>query len=256
MEVKTPFTIGGLNTHLIGRKLFCYPSLTSTMDEAERLAKEGTPEGTVVIAEEQTAGRGRLGREWLSPKGNIALSIVLYPSLEQLTALNMIASLAVAHSIEKVAGLKAEVKWPNDVLINGRKVSGILVESALRGKVVDWAVVGIGVNIDLPSTSSPGAAIEATSLSQEVGQKGSPQEVLKTLLSEIERLYLAWQNGEPVYEEWREKLSTIGKEVRVRWGDEVVEGYAESVDERGQLILRRRDGSIIEIPAGEVTLRL
>jgi BirA family biotin operon repressor/biotin-[acetyl-CoA-carboxylase] ligase len=225
------------------------------MGEAKRLAEGGAAEGTVVIAEEQTAGRGRLGRDWLSPRGNIALSLILYPSVEQLTALNMLVSLAVAHSIEKVTGLKTEVKWPNDVLIGGRKVCGILVENAIRGKEVEWAVVGIGLNINLPLTSFPGAAIEATSLSQEAGRGVSREEVLKTLLEELEGLYSAWQSGELIYEEWRNRLSTIGKEVRVRWGDGVVEGYAESVDDKGQLILRCRDGSVVEIPAGEVTLR-
>ena len=144
-----------LKTDFIGQKVIAYPSLTSTNDIAKREAKKGAREGTVVVAEEQTAGRGRLKRAWLSPKGSIALSIILHPTPAQLPSLIMLASLAVAHCIEKVSGLKAQIKWPNDVLINGKKVCGILIESDVRGSAVDYAVIGIGLNVNLQARRFP-----------------------------------------------------------------------------------------------------
>jgi BirA family biotin operon repressor/biotin-[acetyl-CoA-carboxylase] ligase len=250
--VQGEIILSELTTQFIGRNVIYYPSIPSTMDEAKRAATEGAAEGTIVVAEEQTGGRGRLGRVWLSPKGNIAMSLILYPNLEQLPRLNMVASLAVAQAIEKVSRLKAELKWPNDVLIRGKKVCGILVESALRGEDVAWAIVGIGVNVNIDPASLPGPA---TSLSSELGHEVSQAEMLKCLLEELEQLYIALQRREPIYEQWRGQLSTLGKKVRVGWGERVEEGYAESVDSEGHLLLRRSDGSLLKIAAGEVTLR-
>ncbi|GAH88453.1 unnamed protein product, partial [marine sediment metagenome] len=112
------------------------------MEVAKQEAQLGAVEGTVIIADEQTAGRGRIKRVWLSPKGSVALSIILYPSVVNLPSLIMLASLAVVHSIEAVTGLKPQVKWPNDVLVNDKKVCGILIESSVRGNIVDYAIIG------------------------------------------------------------------------------------------------------------------
>jgi BirA family biotin operon repressor/biotin-[acetyl-CoA-carboxylase] ligase len=243
-----------LSTKFVGRNILYYASISSTIDEAKRAAKAGIAEGTIIVAEEQTAGRGRMGRAWLSPKGNIALSLVLYPSLGQLPCLNMIASLAVANIIEKLTPLKAELKWPNDVLTRGKKVCGILVDSALRGKDVEWAIISLGLNVNLAPIPAEFANF-ATSLSYETGHDFSLSEVLISLLNELERLYLALQRGEPIYEQWRSKLETLGKTMRVKSGNIVEEGFAESVNNEGHLLLRRHDGSLVELTAGEVTLR-
>ena len=244
-----------LGTRFVGQRVICYPKLTSTNDVAKREAQQGAIEGTVVVADEQTAGRGRIKRLWLSPRGSLALSVVLYPSLSCLPSLIMVASLAVVHCIEKITGLKAQIKWPNDVLINDKKICGILIESEVRGRQVDLAVIGIGINVNLNPSDFPEISPTATSLSHELGRDVSRLDILRCLLAETERLYLALPGGDSVYQQWRDNLVTLGKKVRVRSGETTYNGVAESVARDGSLLLRQPDGSLTKIVAGDVTLR-
>lgn len=244
-----------LKTDFVGQKVIAYPSLSSTNDIAKREAKKGAREGTVVVADEQTAGRGRLKRAWLSPKGSIALSIILHPTPAQLPSLIMVASLAVVHCIEKLSGLKAQIKWPNDVLVNGKKVCGILIESDVRGSGVDYAVIGIGLNVNLNIADFPEIAATATSLSQELGREISRREMIRYLLVETENLYLALPEEDSVFLKWRERLVTLGKEVEISSGKTSYKGIAESVASDGSLFLRQLDGRLIKIVAGDVSLR-
>ncbi len=244
-----------LKTRFVGQRVFYYSSLTSTMEVARREAQQGAAEGTVIIADEQTAGRGRLRRVWLSPKGSIALSVILYPSVAYLPSLIMLASLAVVHSIETVTGLKSQIKWPNDVLINGRKVCGILIESDVQGRRVNYATIGIGINVNLRLADFPEIQPIATSLSDELGREVSRLSLMRCLLVEIEMLYLALSAGGSIYEEWRDSLVTLGRRVRVHTGETIYEGIAESVARDGSLLLRGSDGSLTKIVAGDVTLR-
>lgn len=245
----------GLVTSFIGQEVSCYPSLPSTNDVAKIRAKEGAKEGTVIVAEEQTAGRGRIKRRWLSPRGGIALSIILYPPLDYLPSLIMVASLAVAHAIERVTGLKAQIKWPNDVLVSGKKVCGILVESDVRGNRVDYAVIGIGINANIKLSEFPQIAPMSTSLSQELGQDVSRCEIVRSLLTEAERLYLALASGDSVFKQWRNRLVTLGQEVQVSSAEATYKGIAEAVASDGSLLLRQPDGDLLKIVAGDVTLR-
>jgi BirA family biotin operon repressor/biotin-[acetyl-CoA-carboxylase] ligase len=244
-----------LGTHIIGQRVIYHPTLTSTMDVAKHEAQQGAREGTVIVAEEQTAGRGRIKRTWLSPKGSIALSIILYPSLAYLPSLIMVASLAVVHCIEKVTGLKSQIKWPNDVLVNNKKVCGILIESDVRGNTVDYAIIGIGINVNLSLSDFPEISPTATSLSHELGRDVSRLDMIRCLLAETERLYLALPSGDWVYQEWQDNLVTLGKKVEVRSGDTIYNGLAESVASDGSLLLRQSNGNLIKIVAGDVTLR-
>jgi len=244
-----------LKTRFVGQRTIYYPSLTSTMETARQEAQQGAEEGTIVIADEQTTGRGRLKRIWLSPKGNIALSVILRPSIACLPSLIMLASLAVMHSIEAITGLKPQLKWPNDVLIRGKKVCGILIESKIQAGKVDYAIIGIGVNVNLRLTDFPEIVAIATSLSHELGTEVARLRLIQRLLVEIERLYLALLAGESLYEEWRDNLVTLGKMVHVKSGETVHEGIAESVARDGSLLLCCLDGSLIKILAGDVTLR-
>jgi BirA family biotin operon repressor/biotin-[acetyl-CoA-carboxylase] ligase len=225
------------------------------MEVARREAQEEAAEGTTIIAEEQTAGRGRIRRPWLSPKGSISLSIILYPNAAYLPSLIMLTSLAVVRSIEAVAGLKPGIKWPNDVLINGKKVCGILIEGSMRGNMVDYAIMGIGINLNLKLSEFPEISQNATSLSDELGKEVPPLDIIRHLLIEVERLYLNLQSGASVYEEWRDNLVTLGRQVHVTWGGVVYEGVAESVARDGSLLLRRSDGTLTRIVVGDVTLR-
>jgi BirA family biotin operon repressor/biotin-[acetyl-CoA-carboxylase] ligase len=244
-----------LKTRFIGQRVIYYPSLASTMEVAKQEAQRGAAEGTIIIADEQTAGKGRMKRLWLSPEGSIALSVILYPDMAYLLPIVMLASLAVVHGIEAVTGLKAQVKWPNDVLVHGKKVCGILVESELRRNNVDFAILGIGVNVNLRLADFPEILPIATSLSDELGREVSHLELVRWLLVEIERLYLALRVGESIYEEWRDRLVTLGRRVSAKWGTTSYEGIAESVDRDGSLLLRNSDGSLTRIVAGDVTLR-
>jgi BirA family biotin operon repressor/biotin-[acetyl-CoA-carboxylase] ligase len=225
------------------------------MEVARQEAQLGAVEGTVIIADEQTAGRGRIKRVWLSPKGSVALSIILYPSVVNLPSLIMLASLAVVHSIEAVTGLKPQVKWPNDVLVNDRKVCGILIESSVRGNIVDYAIIGIGVNVNLRLSGFPEIQSTATSLSAELGRDAPRLRIIRQLLVEVERLYLALQAGGSIYEEWQDNLVTLGRRVQVKSGKTIYEGVAESVTKDGSLLLRHSNGNLSKIVAGDATLR-
>ena len=244
-----------LNTSFVGQNIIYYPQVTSTMDVAKEAANKGAVEGTAVIADEQVAGRGRLKRPWLSPAGSISLSLVLHPQLAHLSGLFMVASLAARSAIEKVTGLKADIKWPNDVLIKGRKVCGTLVENEIRNKAVRWAIIGMGMNVNLDMTQFPEIADFATSLWSESNGEVSRLEVIKSLLENVEHYYLALRRGQPIHKEWCDSLETLGKEVQVTSAGVVEKGIAESIDSDGCLLLRRPDGNLVRIVAGDVTLR-
>ncbi len=254
---------GGLSTAFIGRQVVYYPSTGSTNDEAKRLAGEGAAEGTLVIADRQTAGKGRLGRQWLAPPGtSLLLSLVFRPALSpaQAQRLTMICSLAAVEAIAGVTGLPAAVKWPNDVVLGNRKAGGILTELGISGQRLEYAVVGMGlnVNVDFAAASEPALAAlsaTATSLRQELGREVSRLELLWALLEGIEARYLRLRAGWLPHEEWAAHLATIGREVRVSTPQEQVDGRAEGVDADGALLLRTPDGSLRRILAGDVTLR-
>ena len=244
-----------LKTSFVGQRVIYHPTLPSTNDVAKQEARQGAAEGTAVIAGEQTKGRGRIKRTWLSPKGSLALSIILYPHVAHLSSLIMLASLAVVHSIETVTGLKSQVKWPNDVLVNGRKVCGILIENEVRGNTVDYAIIGIGINVNIRLSDFPEILPTATSLCHELDRDIPLLGITQQLLVEIERLYLTLLAGESIYEEWQDNLVTLGRKIRVTSGETVHEGIAESVANDGSLLLRQSDDSITRIVAGDATLR-
>jgi BirA family biotin operon repressor/biotin-[acetyl-CoA-carboxylase] ligase len=241
-----------MRTAIVGRCILHYPSLPSTMDLAKKLAGEGSQEGTIVLCDEQTEGRGRQGRKWLaSPGASILLSAVFRPTLQQLPQLNMLASLAIVLTVQKVAEAKSSVKWPNDVLIKGRKVAGILVENVFEGHALQASIVGVGLNLNLNVTAHPEIASIATSLSVEAGRQFDRDEVLKPLLEEMDALYQAVKRGEDVYQQWLPHVETLGKSVRIKSGRAVEEGLAQSVNPDGSITLRRADGSLVTIATGE-----
>jgi BirA family biotin operon repressor/biotin-[acetyl-CoA-carboxylase] ligase len=245
----------GLTTRFVGQNILYYPSLPSTMDIARQQALKKAQEGTAVVADRQITGRGRLKRAWVSPEGNIAVSIILYPAKTHLSALTILASLAVLHSIEATTGLQCQLKWPNDVLIDGKKVCGILLESQAKADSVDYATIGIGINVNMKLADYPDIAPIATSLADELGKEVSRLALIRNLFIETEKLYLKLQSGKSLLEEWRKHLITLGKDVRVRSGEDIFEGVAESVAEDGSLLLRCKDGSLMKFMAGDVTLK-
>jgi BirA family transcriptional regulator, biotin operon repressor / biotin---[acetyl-CoA-carboxylase] ligase len=245
----------GLATRFIGQNVLYYAVTTSTNDIARQQALAKCPEGTTVTAERQTSGRGRLKREWVSPQGNIAVTVVLYPARKDLHFLTMLAALAVRNSIEKTTGLHCQLKWPNDVLINGKKICGILLESKAAPESVEYAIVGVGINVNMKLAEYPEISAIATSLADETGKEVSRVVLLQNLFAEMEKLYLRLQCGESILAEWRDNLVTLGKQIHVRAGDDVFEGIAESVAEDGSLMLRCADGRLMKFTAGDVTLK-
>ncbi len=226
------------------------------MDEARRLAEAGEPEGTVVLAEEQTAARGRFERVWISPGAvNLTFSVILRPSWAHMPQCNMAAALAVSGAVEQVSGLAASIKWPNDVRLRGRKAAGILMESASLGGRVSHAVVGIGINVNFDTALLPEIADTATSIMVETGHRVDRGRALRLTLEGFDDLYGIVSNGGSLTDEWAANLETLGRHVRLEWRGRVVEGCAESVDERGNLVLRVPDGSTFAAAAGEVTLQ-
>ncbi len=244
-----------LTTRRIGRDLRYYPTTGSTMDVARALAEAGAPEGVTVVADEQTAGRGRLGRAWVAPPGvNLYVSILVRPAPTAMKRLGMVAPLAVAEAVAAVGGPAVTFKWPNDVRAGGRKLSGILIESGFAGNVPAYAVVGIGLNVNLDVGRYPEIAEIATSIAREVGRPVSREEALAALLNAFERYYDC-PDADAVRAAWRARLETLGQEVAVTFGGRTEHGLAEDVDDDGALILRRADGTRVVLPAGEVTLR-
>ncbi len=246
----------GLRTERIGRALLLLDTVPSTQDIARAEAEAGVGEGLAVLAEEQTAGRGRLGRAWISPRGaNLHITVVLRPDLPTLRKLSMLTALAATRGIEAGCGLTTGVKWPNDVVAGGRKIGGILIDSEIEGDAVRYALVGVGINVNFDARDYPEISDIATSCSAELGRYVAREAVLASFLNAFEKLYVEARGGADVREAWRAKLVTLGRRVRVGMAGGSEEGVAEDVDRDGSLIVRRPDGTAAVVPAGEVTLR-
>ena len=244
-----------LNTRYVGRNLLYLTRTTSTQDVARAEAELGAPEGTAVLAEEQTGGRGRLGRSWVSPAGkNLYLTLVMRPPASRLRALSIVPALAAAEALEGAAGLSCSLKWPNDVLVGGRKIAGILIETELMGDQVKYGLVGMGLNVNFDVEAVPEIADIATSVRRELGRDGPREEVLAAYLNAFEARYVQALQGDTAFRAWRSRLETLGRRVRATLGERVEVGLAEDVDAEGSLLIRRDDGSLATVEAGDVTL--
>jgi BirA family transcriptional regulator, biotin operon repressor / biotin---[acetyl-CoA-carboxylase] ligase len=252
----------GLNTQVMGEKILYYNEVTSTQDTAAELAKNGIAEGTVVIAETQTNGRGRKGREWISPsEGGVYLSIVLRPNLMPIQTIQMplIAGVAVREAIRQATHVAPEIKWPNDIIVAGKKVAGILTEMSCEIDRVNYVVLGIGVNVNTPKSvmeKVPGG--KANSLANECGEYISRVKLVQYLLNEFEKKYSEFRaNGfRSIREEWKTSSNTIGSWVKLNnSGDmEVIEGQACDIDEDGFLLIKKRNGDLVRAISGEISL--
>ena len=243
-----------LSGRTVGRRIIHFDRIGSSMDATRRLAEAGEPEGLVSIVEEQTAGRGRFNRAWVSPRGqNVSFSLLLTPSVDRLPYMNMAATLAVAGALTRAAGLKTTIKWPNDVRVGGRKISGILIETASRPDGRLFAVPGIGINVNFDPSEHPEIADLATSVYRETGQKADRTLILREVLEQMDELYAEVKAGASLTDRWAAEMETLGRQVTVRWKDQVLEGHARSVDDRGNLVLEQADGTSVTVSAGEVT---
>ena len=248
----------GLRTQFVGRRVVYYERIGSTNDAARQLADAGESEGTVIIADEQTAGRGRLGRTWIAPpRSSILMSIILRPALKRLaphqaSRVTMSVALSACDAIRAETGLDAQIKWPNDLIVREKKCAGILSESGIVGDTLEYVIVGIGVNVNFAAASVEGIPNNATTIADELGKSFPRARLVQSLLRSIEMYYL--RVNEDMHNEYCNRLATLQQNVRAQTPTGIEEGVAESVNENGALLVRRADGSVIELVAGDVTL--
>jgi BirA family biotin operon repressor/biotin-[acetyl-CoA-carboxylase] ligase len=246
-----------LGTRLLARRVVYRECIESTNNLAKQLADAGEPEGTLVIAEEQTAGRGRLGRTWVAPsRSSILMSLILRPALvpHQTARVTMAVALGACDGIRAATRLDARIKWPNDILLRGHKCAGILAEAGITGDCLDYVVVGIGLNVNFAVIDHPDLPRDVTSIADELGKPTPRAPLVQAIVRGIEAYYLRLCAGENLRAEWATRMLTLNQRVRAQtpWGDE--EGIAEDVDEDGALLLRRNDDSVVRLIAGDVTL--
>jgi BirA family transcriptional regulator, biotin operon repressor / biotin---[acetyl-CoA-carboxylase] ligase len=247
-------------TKVIGRDIRVFQETTSTNDVIEKLAHDGVKEGVVVFAESQTRGRGRLGRKWLSPaKRGLWFSVLLRPDLrpQETTQLTVASATALRRAIESHTGLKPEIKWPNDILVHGRKAAGILTELSAELDQVKYVILGIGVDVNLNPGDFPAELRKlATSLKAELGKPVLRPELAVAILRELDHDYARITSGHfaDVADEWEAHCITIGHNVVIRTGERQIRGRAEALGEDGTLLLRTDHGHLERIVGGDLTL--
>ena len=251
-----------LDTRIIGRSIIYLDSTASTNMYAKKTAEEPFQEGTVIIAEEQTAGRGRLGRQWVSPKGKgIWMSLLLKPDILPADApkLTIAAAQAVSRALWKCCRLDAGIKWPNDIVVSGKKLCGILTEMSAEADEIKSVVVGIGINVNLDAEDfGPEISDIATSVRLQKGSIVSRKLLAASVLNEFEKVYdIFVQEGtiKPFLEEYKSRSAVLGKEIRVISKKEEIIGLAEDISEEGHLVVKLPDGTQKEIMSGEVSVR-
>ncbi len=246
---------------VVGRDIQVFQETGSTNEVVDRLARAGVKEGMVVFAESQTKGRGRLGRKWFSPPGKgLWFSVLLRPGLrpQSTTQLTVAAATALSRAIELHARVRPQIKWPNDILLNGKKVAGVLTELTAELDCIKHVILGIGLDVNLRPADLPADLRDlATSLSLETGRTFRRADLAAAILRELDADYaLICDHQFPrLAEEWEARCTTLGRRVTIRIGDRTVNGRAESLDDDGALLLRTEHGHLERIVGGDVTLQ-
>jgi len=249
-----------IETELVGKEIRYFQMLSSTNTVAKDYAGKRAKDGTVVVAEIQTQGRGRLNRPWISPKGGVWLSVILRTKLaaEEAPKITLIASVAVARTLHRLWNLKSEVKWPNDVLIGGKKICGILTEASIAGKHVNAIIVGIGINANFDLEDLPYDLWKSTTTLKEViGKHVNREELICVLLKEFEECFELFKERKigRLLDEWREMACFLGKRIEVKSFRENWAGKAIDIDESGALIVELDNGERKRVLSGDVTVR-
>jgi BirA family biotin operon repressor/biotin-[acetyl-CoA-carboxylase] ligase len=250
------------------RRIEYLPTVGSTNDIAKQLGAQGAPEATLVIADEQTAGRGRRSRSWWTPPGTaIAMSLLLRPSFSPALAyrLTMLTGVVAAQTLEQITGLHVTLKWPNDIVIEKPavalghpssilKLGGILTETAISGASIEFAVVGLGLNVNVDFRGRNDLP-EATSLMTRLGHPVDRRGILRAMIERFAARYAWIEQDDGLHAEWSARLVTLGRQVIAQRGDESIAGLAEGVEASGALMIRRDDGTLCRVDAADVTLR-
>ncbi|MBU5439930.1 biotin--[acetyl-CoA-carboxylase] ligase [Tissierella sp. MSJ-40] len=249
-----------LNTSFIGRNIYYFNTISSTNIKAKEIALKEL-EGTVVIAEDQTTGKGRLGRDWVSSKGRgIWMSIILKPEADpiKVAKITLIGAAAVNKALEDI-GIKSQIKWPNDVVINGKKICGILTEMNCELNMINYVVMGIGINVNLQEEDFPKNLIDkATSLKIAEKREINRKKLLANILNRFEEFYIPFKNSDDIskaIEICRENSALINKEVSIIKGEEIKTGKALDINEEGKLVVMFENGIVENIFSGEVSVR-
>ncbi len=249
----------GLNTDFIGRRIINFDSIDSTNTKAKELANEGAAEGTLVVSEEQTSGRGRMGRNWASPKGTgIWMSIILRPDVNPINAskLTQVGVAAVAKALEE-SGVECYIKWPNDIVINGKKVCGILTEMSAELTKINYVIMGIGINVNMEKFPDEINEL-ATSLKIETGKTFKRKTLISSILNNFQFFYNEFINEESIQNSikiCRDKSILIGRTLRVLKKDGTSTAKAVGLNDNGQLIVEYENGKVENLISGEVSVR-
>ena len=261
-ELLLPWEISdGLETNLLGKRIYHFDTINSTQSFATELATKPQENGTIVIAEKQTQGRGRLGRKWTSPKGGIWMSVILRPEFEVSlsTLFPMVSSLALAIAIEKVLKIKPQIKWPNDLTINDRKVAGILVDASIESGKIDYLILGVGINFKIDvkevekNIKNTGNYYGVDTLVTK-DNKTNPARLVQVFLLELEKLYnlLSEGNSDYIIKQWTKRSSTIGKTISVTSSTGLIHGKATKIDKDGALVISTK-GKTRRVFVGDVS---
>lgn len=262
LEVLKVFSLSSVQSNLstkkFGKEIVYFEEIGSTNDEAKRLARQGKPEGLLVLSDRQTNGKGCYGKRWFSPgKVGLYCSLILRPLLPlgEIQQLTLLAGAAVVDTIYKETSLRSYLKWPNDVLIDGRKVCGILTEIASYKSKVEFAALGIGVNINNNRNQfQDKISSSATSLKIETGKKISREKFLSSFLFFWELRYSCLlENGhKEIIQFWRDNNETLGRKVTISQGTRLISGLAKDIDDNGNLLVQLNNGAIVKVFSGEL----
>ena len=246
-----------LETEYMGKEILCFRKVFSTNSIAKFLANHSADEGTVLISEIQTKARGRSGKKWEAPDGGVWMSLILRPNVPtaRIGLITLATGVAIAKSIRSL-GVDARIKWPNDVLIHGKKISGVLTEVNATFNEIDWIVVGIGIDSNLKLEDfSEDIRIGTTTLTEELPSKVDENELIAIFLNEFEKVYQLYKDGgiETILKDWRDLADTIGKYVNItQTGGKITQGYVVGINHEGSLIIERQDGTLEKIISGEL----
>lgn len=250
-----------LNTKYIGKNLYVFNEVKSTNTVAKFLAMNNVENGSIVISEKQTSARGRSGKAWASPLGGIWLSVILHPHVDysKLPLITLATGVAVAKSLEKIGIKNAEIKWPNDIMINGKKVCGILTEAVTQFNTIENIIIGVGIDANIDIKDIPEELQEGTTtIANELGAKKDINTLIKTFLEEFEKVGETFMKEgiEEILKEWRKRSYTIGKIVEVRAPfNKYYDGYVVGIGKDGGLIVEKIDGTLEKVISGECIIK-
>ncbi|MCX5695487.1 MAG: biotin--[acetyl-CoA-carboxylase] ligase [Candidatus Omnitrophica bacterium] len=243
-----------LNTTILGKKIFYFETLSSSMDKAMELGVSGAASGTLIMTETQTKGRGRLGRVWFSPKyKGLYFSLILRPDMlpTQASILTLLSAVSICEAIKEVSGIDAQIKWPNDILVHNKKIGGILTQITAETDKINFVNIGIGINVN---NDKKALISTATSLKEQKKEEVSRISLLQEILRRMEANYLALnkKGSGPILEKWRQYATTLGRRVKIYCRSKHIEGEAVDIDTDGSLLLRRDSGFVEKVSAGDV----